>query len=153
MNDKSMSEVEIFSVEESDYPELTCLWERSVRATHNFLPENDILFFRPLILNAFLPQVKLYCTKGSLGVIHGFIGVADDKVEMLFVDPEYFGQGLGKALLNYAVETLNIHFVDVNEQNQQAVNFYLKYGFKIKGRSETDGMGKPYPLLHLALTD
>lgn len=148
-----MSDIEIFSVEKSDYSELTQLWERSVRATHDFLPESDILFFRPLILNEFLPQVTLCCAKNSQGAISGFIGVADDKVEMLFIDPEYFGQGLGKALLNYAVETLNIHQVDVNEQNQQAANFYLKYGFKIKGRSETDGMGKPYPLLHLALTN
>jgi hypothetical protein len=41
--------------------------------------------------------------------------------------------------------------VDVNEQNPQAVGFYLHIGCEVVGRSELDGMGKPYPLLHLRL--
>jgi hypothetical protein len=43
--------------------------------------------------------------------------------------------------------------VDVNEQNGQAVGFYLRMGFATEGRSELDGMGKPYPLLHMRLRD
>jgi putative acetyltransferase len=39
----------------------------------------------------------------------------------------------------------------VNEQNPQSVGFYLHTGFKVVGCSELDGMGKPYPLLHLRL--
>lgn len=39
--------------------------------------------------------------------------------------------------------------LDVNEQNEQAVGFYLHMGFEVAGRSELDGTGKPYPLLHL----
>lgn len=71
---------------------------------------------------------------------------------MLFIDPDYRGKGLGKALLSYGVEHCQATAVDVNEQNPQAVNFYLKFGFKVIGRSELDGMGKPYPLLHLSLS-
>ena len=41
--------------------------------------------------------------------------------------------------------------VDVNEQNEQAVGFYLKMGFTVTGRSPLDAQGKPYPLLHMAL--
>jgi putative acetyltransferase len=41
--------------------------------------------------------------------------------------------------------------VDVNEQNPQAVGFYLHEGFQQVGRSPLDGLGKPYPLLHLSL--
>lgn len=41
--------------------------------------------------------------------------------------------------------------VDVNEQNAQAVGFYMHMGFSIVGRSETDPDGKPYSILHLAL--
>ncbi len=39
---------------------------------------------------------------------------------------------------------------NVNEQNEQAVGFYKKVGFKVTGRSEVDDLGKPYPLLNLA---
>ena len=41
--------------------------------------------------------------------------------------------------------------VDVNEQNEPAVKFYLLMGFAIEGRSDLDGTGKPFPLLHLRL--
>ena len=41
--------------------------------------------------------------------------------------------------------------LDVNEQNPQAVGFYFKQGFEVIGRSEVDGMGQPYPLLHMRL--
>ena len=43
--------------------------------------------------------------------------------------------------------------VDVNEQNDKALGFYLRMGFRIIGRDETDGMGKPYPILHLQLPE
>jgi putative acetyltransferase len=47
--------------------------------------------------------------------------------------------------------TLDVTEVDVNEQNPDAITFYLKYGFKIISRSETDSEGNPYPILHLKL--
>jgi putative acetyltransferase len=42
--------------------------------------------------------------------------------------------------------------MDVNEQNPKALGFYLKHGFKISGRSEVDGIGKPYPISHMEFT-
>ena len=73
----------------------------------------------------------------------------DDNLEMLFVDAESRGKGFGKIAVDYIINTLQIYKVDVNEQNTQAVDFYLKQGYQQQGYSETDGMGKPYPLLHL----
>ena len=70
---------------------------------------------------------------------------------MLFVAPEYRGQGIGKRLLRYAVDELNAERLDVNEQNPQALGFYLHEGFEVTGRSDTDGLGQPYPLLHMTL--
>ena len=40
-------------------------------------------------------------------------------------------------------------FTDVNEQNLQAVGFYEHLGFVPIGRSERDGQGRAYPLIHL----
>lgn len=133
----------------ADYPEITEVWEASVRATHHFLPESDIEYFRPLILNEFLNAVSLHCIRNEEGRILGFLGVADRKIEMLFIHPDSRGRGIGKQLLQFAVEQLGAFRLDVNEQNEQAVGFYGKMGFVVNGRSPVDGMGKPYPLLHM----
>ena len=135
----------------SDYQELTRVWEASVRATHDFLPDSYIELLKNLVLTRYLDAVMLICTRDNRQRITGFAGVAAGKIEMLFIDPEHRGQGLGKQLLRYAMENLNADQLDVNEQNQQALGFYLHEGFEVIGRSETDGLGQPYPLLHLRL--
>ncbi|RWU25172.1 GNAT family N-acetyltransferase [Pseudomonas alkylphenolica] len=135
----------------SDYPELAQVWEASVRATHDFLPDSYISLLRELLLSHYLDAVMLICCKDARQRITGFAGVAAGRVEMLFIDPAVRGQGLGTRLLHYAIEELNAVQLDVNEQNAQALGFYLRQGFEVVGRSETDGMGQPYPLLHLRL--
>jgi len=140
----------IESPKPSDYLELVAVWEASVRATHHFLKEEDILYFKPLILNTYLDAVALRCIRINNRII-GFLGVADHHLEMLFIHPDYRGQGFGKQLLQYSIDQLNVQKVDVNEQNQQAVDFYLLSSFQVVSRSELDATGKPYPILHLAL--
>ncbi len=125
------------------------VWEASVRATHHFLKEEDILFFRKVIPKQYLDAVRLYAVRDAGNSILGFLGVSDDTIEMLFIHPDTRGKGLGSELLEYAVNELHLSKVDVNEQNEQAVGFYLYKGFSVVGRSELDGTGKPYPLLHL----
>ncbi|WP_047247516.1 GNAT family N-acetyltransferase [Maribacter thermophilus] len=133
------------------YQEVVDLWESSVRATHHFLKEEDILYFKPLILEQYLDAVELRCFKDHENKIIGFFGVAENNLEMLFVHPDHIGQGIGKALLTYAIEKFDIKRVDVNEQNENAVRFYQHFGFKTICRSATDPTGKPYPILHMQL--
>ncbi|MEP2023769.1 MAG: GNAT family N-acetyltransferase [Reichenbachiella sp.] len=133
-----------------DYEEMITVWEASVRATHDFLPEARILELKPLILDQYFDMVLLYGVKND-GLLLGFLGIHEIDIEMLFIDPKARGTGVGKTLLLYAIEELNCSKVDVNEQNQQAVDFYLYMGFQIVGRSPLDGQGQPYPLLHLSL--
>jgi putative acetyltransferase len=87
--------------------------------------------------------------RDSAGQVVGFIGVEGEKVEMLFIHPAWRGQGVGRRLLGYAVTTLGATELDVNEQNPQAIGFYLRMGFEVVGRSAVDSIGKPYPLLHM----
>ena len=141
----------IHTPKQSDYEELTQVWEASVRATHDFLPDSYIELLKNLVLTRYLDAVMLICTKDPRQRITGFAGVAAGKIEMLFIDPAHRGQGLGKQLLRYAMEHLNADELDVNEQNPQALGFYFKQGFEVIGRSEVDGMGQPYPLLHMRL--
>ncbi|WP_245780678.1 GNAT family N-acetyltransferase [Lutibacter maritimus] len=138
-------------IDKVEYREVVDVWEASVRATHRFLKEEDIAYFKPLILNTYLDVVELRCYRDENYKIIGFVGVADGNIEMLFIHPAHRGRRIGKTLLNYALKNLNVTKVDVNEQNEQAVGFYKHCGFETIGRSELDASGKPYPILHMEL--
>lgn len=43
----------ITQVQKEDYQVLIKIWEVSVRATHHFLKEEDIEYFKPLILHEY----------------------------------------------------------------------------------------------------
>lgn len=141
----------IYPVNKTDYPSIMEVWEASVRATHHFLTEADIQFYKPLILDQYLDAVDLYCTKTG-DVITGFLGLSDGMIQMLFIHPDSRGKSIGKILLQFAIEK-GIKKVDVNEQNEQAVGFYQHMGFVVTNRSEVDGSGKSYPILTMELPD
>src|SRR5215471_20435910 len=119
---------------EKDYATLFELWELSVRATHDFLPEDYLLEIKQLLPTIF-SHVQVYLWQDH-GLIKGFTGVAADKMEMLFVHPRSMGQGIGRSLAMYCIHTLAADKVDVNEQNAQAVSFYKKIGYRQIGRRE-----------------
>ena len=68
----------------TEYKEVVAVWEASVRATHDFLKEEDIAYFKPLILNQYLDAVRLRCIKNTDNKIIGFSGVAEQNLEIAF---------------------------------------------------------------------
>ena len=143
----------IFVATEKDYPELSELWEASVRSTHHFLSAEDIQYYKPLVQNVYFPAVQLYIIKNKDNRISGFLGLSDNLIEMLFIHPDEQGKGYGKTLLEFAVNERGFRKVDVNEQNEQAFRFYRNRGFEVISRDETDAQGKPFPILHMQLTN
>ncbi len=141
----------VTTTDETEFDALTVLWEASVRATHDFLSENDIASLREAIRRTYLAAVTLRVCRDAAGNILGFVGVDEGKVEMLFVAPEHRGRGVGRTLLEHVVTALHARRLDVNEQNPQALGFYQRLGFRVVGRSPLDGQGNPFPLLHLEL--
>ncbi|WP_212005234.1 acetyltransferase [Chitinophaga sp. HK235] len=135
----------------ADYSDMLRIWESAVKATHDFLKEEDFLFFKEQLAVNFFPQVETYLLLDDQEQPVAFIGVHGDMLEMLFVDDAMRGKGIGRYLIGYAIHELKITKVDVNEQNSQAAGFYEKMGFRVTSRSELDGMGKPYPILHMEL--
>ena len=132
-----------------DYEALTAVWYASVRATHDFLTEVDMEYYRRRIPRDYMPHVELYAIRDERGRWASFIGISSDMIEMLFVRPDEMGRGHGLRLLKFAVEEKGLCKVDVNEQNKRALEFYQKHGFSVVGRDATDGEGKPYPILHM----
>ncbi|WP_426127362.1 acetyltransferase [Pararhizobium sp. PWRC1-1] len=124
------------------------IWRSSVDATHDFLS----LEYRAELddmLSGFLPTAPLTLAVNEAGNTVGFMLVSDRHLEALFIDPEYRGRGVGRMMLEEALVDRPDMTTDVNEQNHQAIGFYERMEFIRTGRSEVDGQGKPYPLIHL----
>lgn len=141
--------MEIVKCCEEDYETLAGIWERSVLATHDFLKEDDFNEIKDALIPEYFPYVDLYAIADN-GIYTGFIGLSSDSIEMLFIDNDRRDQGYGSALIEFAKQR-GATKVDVNDQNSPALNFYKAIGFRIIGRDEIDGVGLPYPILHLSL--
>lgn len=130
---------------------LVAVWEKSVKATHLFLSENE------------LEEIKKYIPQALNGVAHliiaedegsrpvAFMGIEGQKLEMLFIAPEERGKGLGRKLIRYGIENYSVSELAVNEQNPLAKGFYEHMGFQVYKRTDHDEQGNPYPLLYMKL--
>lgn len=139
----------IKKIKVTDHPRLMEIWESSVLNTHDFLKEEDFLYYKER-LPVYFQYVNLFGFEQE-GILIGFMGIAEGNLEMLFIDNKYRGAGIGKKLITYAIDNLQVTKVDVNEQNVQAVGFYEYMGFNIYKRSNLDGEGKEYLILHMQL--
>ncbi|MBJ8348048.1 acetyltransferase [Antrihabitans sp. YC2-6] len=132
---------------------LAAIWKRAVEATHHFLTPSDIAGYEPRVRNDYLPRVEVWVAVDETDIPVGFIGLAGSKIEMLFVDPIAHGGGFGSALVDAVAAHHDTLTVDVNEQNPDAHEWYLRRGFEQTGRSTEDSDGRPFPLLHLRRTN
>lgn len=128
------------------------IWEGSVRATHLFLSEEEILNIKKYVPEAIGGVPVLLVAEDEDGEPLGFMGLADSMIEMLFVAAEGRGKGTGKALITLGIEQYGASEVAVNEQNPQAKGFYEHMGFATYKRTELDEQGNPYPLLYMKLS-
>lgn len=86
------------------------------------------------------PYEKLFCYKENNKVV-GFISysIIYERAELNYIvtDLKYRRCGIGQKLLNYALSDLKNNMVEnfsleVNVNNKEAINFYLKNDFQIK---------------------
>lgn len=126
------------------------VWERSVRATHLFLSDGEVKSIKAYVPQALANVAHLIVAENESGVPVAFMGVEDGVLEMLFIDPEERGKGLGRQLITCGIEKYGIERLAVNEQNPQAKGFYEHMGFIVYKRTETDEQGDPYPLLYMS---
>lgn len=129
--------------------QLLAVWESSVRATHLFLSEEEIQTIKEYVPQALRDVPCLVLIENKKQVPVGFMGIANQHLEMLFIAQEQRGKGFGKALLQYGMDQYAIHDLAVNEQNPLAKGFYEKMGFEVYKRTECDEQGGPYPLLYM----
>jgi len=124
------------------------IWREAVDATHDFLSAADRCAIEAEV-RAFLPAAPLRLAVDENDRAVGFMLLDNGHMEALFIAPAHRGSGVGRLLVAHALRLHPTLTTDVNEQNGQAVGFYERMGFQRTGRSELDGQGRAYPLIHL----
>lgn len=148
--------MEIIEISNRTQPLISILlevWEKSVRATHLFLPESEIFNIKEKFLPDALKNISHLVIAQDNDKPVAFMGIDGQKLEMLFVTPEERGKGIGKKLIEYGIKNFSINELAVNEQNPQAKGFYEHLGFVTYKRSEIDEQGNPYPILYMRLNN
>jgi putative acetyltransferase len=135
----------------ADRSPLLALWERAVRATHQFLSEADIAALRPAVAEELASDAyEWWVVELATDEIVAFLAFASDTIEGLFVDPAYHGQGIGTALVAHAQSRSHRTLaVDVNKENSAALEFYRRLGFVEVGETPTDSAGRPFAIVRL----
>lgn len=131
--------------------QLLKVWESSVRATHLFLSEEEIVNIKKYVPHALKEIPNLIIVENESKIPVGFMGIVENHLEMLFISNEERGKGLGKELLKYGIEKYSVNDLAVNEQNPLAKGFYEHMGFEVYKRTEYDEQGNQYPLLYMKL--
>jgi putative acetyltransferase len=126
------------------------IWCASVDATHHFLSAEDRAAIEAEVRD-FLPEAPALVAVDRDDRPVAFTILDGTHMQALFVHPAARGSGVGRALVEHALALHPGLSTDVNEQNAQALGFYWRMGFAPTGRSETDGQGRAYPLIHLAV--
>lgn len=130
--------------------QLLHVWRKSVVASHTFLTSKDIDEIENYVPMA-LENIPTLLVVEEQGAPLGFAGAEGNKLEMLFIDPDLRGKGIGKQIVQKLITNYQVAEVAVNEQNPLAKGFYEHMGFKVYKREPMDEQGKPFPILYMRL--
>jgi len=125
------------------------IWWRSVCQTHDFLTQDDLSALAPQVRALGLVSLDTWVLCDAAAAPIGFLVMTGSSIEALFIAPEWMRRGGGSLLMKHAQSLRDRLSVDVNEQNVKGLEFYLSCGFSVNSRSDTDGEGRPFPILHL----
>ncbi len=72
------------------------------------------------------------------GIVKGLIHIEGNEIVELYVDHFFQGQGIGTALIEYAIEQFPITCLWVIEKNIDAIGFYKAHGFHLTGTKKIE---------------
>ena len=80
------------------------VWESAVRQTHSFLSESEIERIKGYVPDAISNVAHLLVSMDESDKTVAFLGVEGSRIEMLFVEANHRGLGIGKQLIAFAIE-------------------------------------------------
>lgn len=132
-----------------DNSRLADIWHGASAEAHAFLPEELLIEQKQLVAQHYLPHSETWVAElHSAGPV-GFIGLAGSFVGGLFVDRTCQGKGVGRLLMDHALNLKGSLELEVYALNERAMRFYQGLGFIEVSRSPTDDQGLPYATVRM----
>ena len=115
--------------DEHDIEVVVSTWRRASELAHPVLTKAFLDQEDANMRNIYLAFAETWVIEID-GVVVGFIALIEDEIGGLFLDPDFHGQGLGRALVDKAVIQKGPLKVEVFKENIIGRRFYDAYGFR-----------------------
>lgn len=123
----------IRSVPARDHAELLHIWEKSEFELLGRAALAPLYSGSHEIRRLLLEVSGVYAYPGPRGAPVAFVAVAEDRIALLDVLPDYRHQGIGSELLHFAVQQIGARLVELPEAWAEAQAFYRHHGFSRVG--------------------
>lgn len=133
----------------ADLDDVLSVWSRASELAHPFLGEAFASAERENIATVYIPNAETWVWEQS-GRVVGFIALLGNEVGGLFVDPDFHGTGVGRALMDHARARRGPLEVEVFTSNVIGRAFYAKYGFTLMHQMTHAETGLAIMRLHLS---
>lgn len=121
----------IRQLQNKDIDKIMEIWLESTIDAHKFISKEYWNENYNIVKDVYIPMSKTFIYEDN-DDIRGFISIINnDFIGALFVEKNYQSQGIGKSLIDYAKNLYDNLSLAVYKENEKALEFYKKMGFKI----------------------
>lgn len=121
----------IRQLQNKDIDKIMGIWLESTIYAHKFISKEYWNENYNIVKDVYIPMSKTFVYEDN-DDIRGFISIINnDFIGALFVEKNYQSQGIGKSLIDYAKNLYDNLSLAVYKENEKALEFYKKMGFKI----------------------
>ena len=121
----------IRQLQNKDIDKIMGIWLESTIYAHKFISKEYWNENYNIVKDMYIPMSKTFIYEDN-DDIRGFISIINnDFIGALFVEKNYQSQGIGKSLIDYAKNLYDNLSLAVYKENEKALEFYKKMGFKI----------------------
>lgn len=122
----------IRAFQEEDTEAVTRVWLEASVQSHSFIPETYWEKKVDAMRTLYLPLSEIIVDEdAATGEIIAFMAFVEDYLAALFVSPAHQGHGTGARLLSLAKKMRGTLELSVYKENERAVVFYRKNGFRV----------------------